>query len=45
MAARISEIFLCKEYRKCFFFYTESKLNNTKKTWRLGGEGVGVWLG
>ena len=28
------------------FFYKESKSNKTKKKiWRLGGEGVGVWLG
>ena len=43
-AARISEIFLYKESGKCFFFYNESK-SNKKKIWRLGGKGVGVWLG
>ena len=29
------------------FFYKESKSNKKKKKkiWRVGGEGVGVWLG
>ena len=29
------------------FFYKETKSNKKKKKkfWRLGGEGVGVWLG
>ena len=39
MAARISEIRIRK-----VIFYNESK-SNKKKFWRLGGEGVGVWLG
>ena len=42
MAARISEMFLYKEYRERIF-YKETKSN--KIIWRLGGEGVGVWLG
>ena len=47
MAARISEIFLNKEYGKGIF-YKESKSNQKKKKkekekkWRFGGEGVGV---
>ena len=38
VTARISEIF-----GKCFFFIRNPNL--TKKIWRVGGEGVGVWLG
>ena len=41
MAARISEIFLYKE--SGVLFYKDSRSN--KKIWRLGGEGVGLWLG
>ena len=40
MAARISEIFLYKEYGKCFFFI--KKPNLAKKIWRLEEEGWGV---
>ena len=42
VAARISEIFLCKEYGKWIFFYKETK-SNKKKILAVGrGEGGGV---
>ena len=40
MAARISEIFLNKEFGNLFFFFFY-KQSKSKKIWRLGGEGVG----
>ena len=43
MAARISEIFLCKEYRKCFFFLYRIQIEQHKKNLALGrGGGGGV---
>ena len=42
MAARTSDFFYTKN-TESEFFYKESK-SNKKKFWRLGGEGVGVWL-
>ena len=36
--------FLIQNIRKVIFFFIKNP-NLTKKIWRLGGEGVGVWLG
>ena len=44
MAARISEISFTKNPESKIFIKNPN-LTKNKKLWRVGGEGVGVWLG